>query len=87
MRKSLFPLIVVISLLSTLGMAYFHHFRYPCRSYGYSGVITRDWRGDCYRTTHRLVVVGKEPFRGEGVWLEDRYKWVNGYWRPVGAAP
>jgi hypothetical protein len=88
-RRVVFIAFVLISLLSTIGMAYFHHYRYDCSVYG-DGVVTRDWRGDCYMTTTSFIVVG-EPFAGKAKQRTHRSKWVqgryHGYWMPEGWAP
>src|SRR5688572_21994844 len=87
MRKPLFPLIVALSILSAIGMIYFHYFRHDCRPFKEGiGTLSRDWRGECYLTiTEADAMRGIDAFTAEAIAITgpDRYKWVNGRWRPL----
>jgi hypothetical protein len=78
-RKVLFVTLVCLSVLSTIGMVYFYYLRYNCKPIGNS-VVTRDWRGKCYMTTTREVLVEGDPGRLRVVERKSLSVWIDGQW-------
>jgi hypothetical protein len=80
MRKALFSVLVVASILSTIGLGYLQYFRQDCKPLS-NGVMTRDWKGNCYLTiTSSYVRVTGEPFNARVEQKVTRYKWYDGMW-------
>jgi hypothetical protein len=100
-QKLMFRVGVVVAILSTLGMVYFHFYRYDCTpphipqqkvdEYGrtlrlYSTESWRDWDGNCFLNVTREVQSEEYP----GVWITEptrRLKWTNGEWLPADYEP
>ena len=75
-------MLVVASILSTIGLGYVNYFRQDCKPLG-NGVMTRDWKGNCYLTITSYYVTG-EPFNARVEQKVTRYKWHDGMWMAEG---